>query len=46
MNALSLKGGILPGLRSFALPIAILVLVAMMVVRPTGLLGRPAVGKV
>lgn len=39
MNALSLKGGILPGLRSFALPIAILVLVAMMVVPvPTFLL--------
>ncbi|WP_066663386.1 MULTISPECIES: flagellar biosynthesis protein FlhA [unclassified Sphingomonas] len=39
MNAASLKGGILPGLRSFALPIAILVLVAMMVVPvPTFLL--------
>lgn len=39
MNAVSLKGGILPGLRSFALPIAILVLVAMMVVPvPTFLL--------
>ncbi len=39
MNALSLKGGILPGLRSFALPVAILVLVGMMVVPvPTFLL--------
>ncbi len=39
MNAVSLKGNILPGLRSFALPIAILVLVAMMVVPvPTFLL--------
>lgn len=39
MNAASLKGNILPGLRSFALPIAILVLVAMMVVPvPTVLL--------
>ena len=39
MNAFSLKSGILPGLRSFALPIAILVLVAMMVVPvPTFLL--------
>ena len=39
MNALSLKGGILPGLHSFALPVAILVLVGMMVVPvPTFLL--------
>ncbi|WP_337848048.1 flagellar biosynthesis protein FlhA [Sphingomonas sp.] len=39
MNAFTLKGGILPGLRNFALPIAILVLVAMMVVPvPTVLL--------
>jgi flagellar biosynthesis protein FlhA len=39
MNALSLKGNLLPGLRSFALPVAILVLVGMMVVPvPTFLL--------
>ncbi|MCW4462494.1 flagellar biosynthesis protein FlhA [Sphingomonas sp. BT-65] len=39
MNALALKGGIAPALKSFALPIAILVLVAMMVVPvPTFLL--------
>lgn len=39
MNALSLKGNIVPGLRSFALPVAILVLVGMMVVPvPTFLL--------
>ncbi len=39
MNAATLQGGIVPALRSFALPIAILVLVAMMVVPvPTFLL--------
>ncbi|MBA4761982.1 flagellar biosynthesis protein FlhA [Sphingomonas sp.] len=39
MNALTLKGNFLPGLRSFALPVAILVLVGMMVVPvPTFLL--------
>ncbi len=39
MNALALKGGIGPALKSFALPVAILVLVAMMVVPvPTFLL--------
>ncbi len=39
MNAATLQGGILPALRSFALPIAILVLVGMMVVPvPTFLL--------
>ncbi|HEY0624264.1 flagellar biosynthesis protein FlhA [Sphingomonas sp.] len=39
MTALALKGGVAPALKSFALPIAILVLVAMMVVPvPTFLL--------
>ncbi|HEV7287412.1 flagellar biosynthesis protein FlhA [Sphingomonas sp.] len=39
MNAATLQGGILPALRSFALPVAILVLVGMMVVPvPTFLL--------
>lgn len=39
MNAIALKGGIAPALKSFALPVAILVLVAMMVVPvPTFLL--------
>ena len=39
MNALALKGGVAPALKSFALPVAILVLVAMMVVPvPTFLL--------